>query len=168
MGWAPITNVELEYYPSENGRWTWLAEYECPWHVIDSKHQYLQCLNLQFEGRRYFKRASYHSGHYLSAYVGANYYDICFDRKAGHGYQGEGFGGGLGYGYVMPLGKKPDTKWKLELFVKGGFYMSCHSTTRTMQARRIPASTTTTGTIHPDSLSSVTWYSAGSVLPVWV
>lgn len=124
MGWAPIYNIEAELYPTELGRWTWLLEYEFPWHSIDSKHQYLQCLNLQFEGRRYFKRASYHSGHYLSAYVGANYYDICFDRKAGHGYQGEGFGGGLGYGYVMPLGKKPDTKWKLELFVKGGFYMS--------------------------------------------
>ena len=86
MGWAPIYNIEAELYPTELGRWTWLLEYEFPWHSIDSKHQYLQCLNLQFEGRRYFKRASYHSGHYLSAYVGAN--------------------------------------WKLELFVKGGFYMS--------------------------------------------
>ena len=124
MGWAPIYNVELEYYPSENGRWTWLAEYEFPWHVIDSKHQYLQILNLQFEGRRYFRKASHHSGHYLSAYIGANLFDICFDSKLGHGYQGEGFGGGLGYGYVLPLGKKPDTKWKLEFFVKAGGYMT--------------------------------------------
>lgn len=122
MGWAPIYNIEAELYPTEKGRWTWLLEYEFPWHSIDSKHQYLQILNLQLESRRYFKYASNQSGHYLSAYAGINLYDICFDKVAGHGYQGEGFGGGLGYGYVLPLGKKPETPWKLELFVKAGYY----------------------------------------------
>ena len=124
LGWAPIYNIELEWYPSELGRWTWLAEWEFPWHSVPDKHQYFQIQNWQIEGRRYFKQASRHSGHYLSAYVGINYYDICFERKTGHGYQGEGFGGGLGYGYVIPLGKNPNTRWKMELFVKGGFYMS--------------------------------------------
>jgi len=124
LGWAPIYNVELEWYPTEEGRWTWLAEYEFPWHTVPSKYQFFQILNLQFEGRRYFKKASRHSGWYLSGYAGANLFDICFDSKAGHGYQGEGFGGGLGLGYVLPLGKKPDTRWKLELFVKGGAYMT--------------------------------------------
>lgn len=124
MGWAPIYNIEAELYPTEFGRWTWLAEYEFPWHVIPSRHQYLQILNLQFEGRRYFRKASNHTGHYLSAYIGANLYDICFDRKTGHGYQGEGASVGLGYGYVMPLGKKPDSRWKLEFSLKGGFFMS--------------------------------------------
>lgn len=122
LGWAPIYNIEAELYPTENGRWTWLAEYEFPWHTVLSKHQFFQILNLQLEGRRYFKEASHHSGHYLSAYIGANLYDICFDSYTGHGYQGEGAGLGLGYGYVLPLGKRPDTKWKLEFFIKGGFY----------------------------------------------
>ena len=126
MGWAPIYNIEAELYPTENGRWTWLLEYDFPWHSVPSKHQFLQILNLQFEGRRYFKRASHHTGHYLSAYIGANKYDVCFDSKNGHGYQGEGAGLGLGYGYVWPLGKKPDTRWKLELFIKGGVYMSLY------------------------------------------
>ena len=124
MGWAPVYNIEAELYPTENGRWSWLIEYDFPWHTIPDRHQYLQILNLQLEGRRYFKKSSRHTGHYISAYAGANLYDICFDRKTGHGYQGEGFGGGLGYGYVIPLGKNPDTKWKLELLAKGGFYMS--------------------------------------------
>lgn len=124
MGWAPIYNIEAELYPTETGRWSWLLEYEFPWHSMPNSHQYLQILNLQFEARRYFKKASYHSGHYLSAYVGANLYDICMDSKAGHGYQGEGYGMGLGYGYVLPLGKRPDTRWKLEIFAKGGFYMT--------------------------------------------
>lgn len=124
MSWAPIYNIEAELYLTENGRWTILGEYEFPWHSIPSRHQYLQILNLQFEGRRYFKKDSHHTGHYLSAYAGINLYDICFDRRGGHGYQGEGFGGGLGYGYVLPLGKKPNTRWKLEFFVKGGLYMT--------------------------------------------
>ena len=124
LGWAPIYNIELEYYPSELGRWSWLLEYEFPWHSVPSKHQYFQILNLQLEARRYFKKASYHSGTYASLYGGANLFDICFDSELGRGYQGEGFGGGLGLGYVIPLGKKETTRWKLELFVKGGVYVA--------------------------------------------
>ena len=124
LGWAPIYNVELEWYPTEEGRWTWLAEYDFPWHTAKDNHECFQILNLQFEGRRYFKQASRHSFWYLSGYAGANLFDICFDGFSGHGYQGEGFGGGLGLGYVLPLGQKPDTRWKLEFFVKGGVYMT--------------------------------------------
>lgn len=126
LGWAPIYNVELEWYPTENGRWTWLGEYEFPWHTVLDRHQYFQILNLQLEGRRYFQKASHHSGWYMSGYIGANLFDICFDKYAGHGYQGEGFGGGLGVGYVMPLGKRPDTRWKLEFLLKGGLYMTLY------------------------------------------
>ena len=126
LGWAPIYNVEAEWYLTENGRWTLLGEYEFPWHMAKDNHECFQIMNLQLEARRYFKKDSRHSGHYLSAYVGANLFDICFDGYTGHGYQGEGMGGGLGYGYVLPLGKKPDTKWKLEFFIKGGVYMTLY------------------------------------------
>ena len=128
LGWAPIYNVEAEWYLTENGRWTILGEYDFPWHLAKNNHECFQILNAQLEARRYFKKESQHSGHYLSAYVGANLFDICFDGYAGHGYQGEGLGGGLGYGYVLPLGKKknPDTRWKLEFFVKGGIYVTLY------------------------------------------
>ena len=126
LGWAPIYNVEAEWYLTENGRWTLLGEYEFPWHTAKDNHECFQIMNLQLEARRYFKKDSRHSGHYLSAYVGANLFDICFDGYSGHGYQGEGLGGGLGYGYVLPLGKKPDTRWKLEFFIKGGVYMTLY------------------------------------------
>ena len=126
LGWAPIYNVEAEWYPTENGRWTVLGEYEFPWHMAKNNHECFQILNLQLEARRYFKKASNHSGHYLSAYAGVNLFDICFDGYSGHGFQGEGFGGGLGYGYVLPLGKQPDTRWKLEFFIKGGVYVTLY------------------------------------------
>lgn len=122
MGYAPIWNVELELYPKLNGRWSYMLEYEFPWHSDDSKHQYLQMLNLQLEARRYFKKDGSYSGHYLSVYTMANLYDICFDSQAGSGYQGEGFGAGLGYGYVLPFGKTK--RWKAEFFIKGGYYES--------------------------------------------
>ena len=126
LGWAPIYNVEAELYPTEEGRWTFLGEYEFPWHLSKTSHECFQIMNLQLEARRYFKKASNHSGHYLSAYAGVNLFDICFDGYTGHGYQGEGFGGGLGYGYVLPLGKKSDTRWKLEFFLKGGVYVTLY------------------------------------------
>ena len=126
LGWAPIYNVELEWYPTEKGRWTFLGEYEFPWHTAKDNHECFQIMNLQLEARRYFKKASQHSGWYLSAYAGANLFDICFDGFGGHGYQGEGAGGGLGLGYVLPLGKKPDTRWKLEFFIKGGGYVTLY------------------------------------------
>ena len=122
MGYAPIWNVELELYPKMDGRWSYMLEYEFPWHSDDDNHQYLQMLNLQFEARRYFRKNNNYSGHYLSVYTMANLYDICFDSEGGSGYQGEGFGAGFGYGYVLPFGKTK--RWKAEIFIKGGYYES--------------------------------------------
>ena len=122
MGYAPVLNVELEYYLTQHGRWSLLGEYEFPWWSKEEEHQYLQLLNWQMEGRRYFKKDSGFTGHYLSGYAGYNLFDLCFDDESGHGVQGEGAHIGLGYGYVLPLNKKGN--WKLELFLKGGFYLS--------------------------------------------
>lgn len=122
MGFAPVWNVELELYPTADGRWSFILEHIFPWMEKDEDHQYLQILNTQFEARRYFKKNSGHTGHYLSLYTMANLYDICFDSEGGHGYQGEGFGAGLGYGYVIPIGK--NKRWKVELLLKAGYYES--------------------------------------------
>ena len=119
-GYYPILNFELEYYLTENGHWSIVGEYEFPWWYNDSHYQYLQIMNLQLEGRYYLKDGMYHSGHYLSVYGGGGLYDICFDDDYGHGYQGEGFHIGVGYGYVLPL----KNKWKLEFFVKAGYFRS--------------------------------------------
>ncbi len=122
LGYAPILNVEYEYYFTENGHWSTVGEYEFPWWSDESKHQYLQMLNWQQEMRYYLKSGRWHTGHYLSLYGGYNLYDICFDSNLGNGYQGEGVHGGLGYGYVLPLNRKHT--WKLEFFVKAGYYES--------------------------------------------
>ena len=125
---ANILNVEVEYYP-RHSNWSIVGEYEFPWWVNDegmlptSKHHYFQLLNGQLEVRRYLNRRYDHTGHYLSAYGHAFLYDFCFDSQAGYGYQGEGWGAGLGYGFVKRLGGER-SRWKLELFLKWGFLES--------------------------------------------
>ena len=131
MAYDPIVNIEVEYYP-HNSNWSFLGEYEFPWWVNDegmpdkpyptSKHHYFQLLNGQLEARRYFTTDYSHTGHYLSLYGHAFLYDFCFDSSQGRGYQGEGWGAGLGYGYVKRLGSNPKSRWKLEAFLKWGFF----------------------------------------------
>lgn len=131
QAYDPIVNVELEYYP-KNSNWGFVAEYDFPWWSNDegmlptSKHHYFQMLNWSVEARRYFtfngwkpsfKADKTHTGHYLDAYAHAGYYDFCLNTN-GRGVQGEGFGAGLGYGYVQRLG---DSRWKLEFSVKVGY-----------------------------------------------
>lgn len=128
VAYDPILNVEVEYYP-RHSNWSIVGEYEFPWWVNDegmlptSKHHYFQLLNGQLEVRRYLNRRYDHTGHYLSAYGHAFLYDFCFDSQAGYGYQGEGWGAGLGYGFVKRLGGER-SRWKLELFLKWGFLES--------------------------------------------
>lgn len=124
MGYEPILNVEAEYYPKFSDRWTILAEMEFPWWSDDSEYEYFQMLNWQLEGRRYFVDDNKHLGHYLSAYAQYNLFDFCMGNSTGSGVQGEGTGIGLGYGYVMPLDWGKENRWKLEFFVKAGYYES--------------------------------------------
>lgn len=116
-----VLNVGVEYYP-RNSRWTFLADYTFPWWNDDANHRYLQMLNGSLEARRYFKHDDTHTGHYLSAYAHANLYDLSFDAE--RAWQGEGAGLGLGYGYVWQPWK--NERWKLEAFVRFGYYQSLY------------------------------------------
>ena len=115
-----MLNVGAELYLGS--RWAVLADYTFPWWSLDKSHLYLQMLNGQLEGRRYFGRQDGHTGHYLSAYGHANLYDLSFNAE--DAWQGEGWGVGLGYGYVWRPWK--NERWKLEAFVKVGYYQSLY------------------------------------------
>lgn len=116
-----MTNIGIEYYP-RNQRWSVAGHYTFPWWNIDKRHIYLQLLDLNLEARRYFDDRKSHTGHYLSAYTHANLYDFSFDAE--RAWQGEGWGFGLGYGYVWQPWK--DRRWKLEAFVRFGYYHSLY------------------------------------------
>lgn len=116
-----VLNVGIEYYPHDS-RWTFAANYTFPWWSHDERHHYLQLLDGQLEARRYFDKQSGHTGHYLAAYGQANLYDFSFNAE--DAWQGEGWGLGIGYGYVWQPWK--NKRWKLEAFVRFGYYHSLY------------------------------------------
>lgn len=117
---ALMPNIGIEFYP-RNSHWTIQADYAFSWWSSKKKHLYMQMLNGGLEARRYFKK-DVHTGHYLSAYGHANLYDFGLDEE--RGWQGEGWGAGIGYGYVWRPWK--NTRWRLEAFVHIGYYHSVY------------------------------------------
>lgn len=122
---CPIPNVAVEYYPL-HGHFTYGASFDSPWWQDYDDHKYFQVRNYQLEARYYLRsgdvnRTGYGNGIafrglYLQGYVHAGLYGISFSSH--RAWVGEGAGGGVGLGYVMPLGRK--SRWRLELGVQLG------------------------------------------------
>ena len=119
LGYSPIVNIWAEYY-FHDSRYTLVGEYDFPWWSRDSKHHYFQVLNWTLEGRRFFQKEAVRQGWFLSVYGQGNYWDFSFNAE--DAWQGEGFGAGVGGGWVKRLGK--DSRWKLEFFLKAGVYVA--------------------------------------------
>lgn len=125
--WCPIPNVAIEFYPLY-GHFTYGASFDCPWWQDYWGHKYFQVRNYQIETRYYFRSGSIKrrpegkgaafKGLYLQAYGHVALYGICFDEN--RGWVGEGAGGGLGVGYVMPISKKGH--WRLEFQLQAGVF----------------------------------------------
>jgi len=126
--WCPIPNVAVEYYPLR-GHFTFGASFDCPWWQNYWGHKYFQVRNYQLEARYYFRRGDIElrpegkgaafKGWYLQAYGNVGLFGICFDER--RGWVGEGGGGGIGVGYVMPLSKKGH--WRLEFQLQAGVFV---------------------------------------------
>ncbi len=124
---CPIPNVAIEYYPL-HGHFTYGASFDCPWWQNYDAHKYFQVRNYQLEARYYLKDGSVekvgygkgaaYRGWYLQGYAHLGLFGICFNAK--RGWEGEGFGGGLGFGYVLPLTKTGH--WRLEFGAQVGVF----------------------------------------------
>ena len=125
--WCPIPNVAIEYYP-KHGHFTYGASFDCPWWQHYDAHKYFQIRNYQLETRYYFRsgdirknqpgKGAAFRGLYVQAYAHAAIFGICFGPN--RGWMGEGVGGGLGLGYVLPLTKKGH--WRLEFAAQAGYF----------------------------------------------
>ena len=125
--WCPIPNVAIEYYPL-HGHFTYGASFDFPWWQHYWDHKYFQIHNYQLETRYYFRNGDVrergygngaaYQGWYLQAYANGGIYCLCFD--ANRGWIGEGYGGGIGAGYVMPLSK--NGHWRLEFGAQFGYF----------------------------------------------
>lgn len=132
-GMAPTPTFALEFYPLR-GHVTYnvrlmLADWE-RW----SEHKFWQIQDLSFEARYYLHRrtaprdagifssavADRYKGFFLGLYAQANRYGIGFDEK--RGWEGEGYGGGLSLGYVLPICKSQ--RCRLEFTAAAGGYVT--------------------------------------------
>lgn len=123
---CPIPNVAIEYYPL-HGHFTNGASFDTPWWKHYSKHKYFQLRNYQVHTRYYLRRGDIEErkpgkgaafkGFFFSAYAHAYLYNICFSEK--RGWEGEGWGAGMGIGYVMPIDRKEH--WRLEFGLQLGY-----------------------------------------------
>ena len=129
--YCPIPNVAIEYYPLR-GHLTLGASLDFPWWIDYSKHKFFEVRNLQIEGRYYFRsgdigknppgKGPAFKGFYLQAYGHVGVFEI--GLHVDRGYKGEGFGGGIGAGYVMPISKKGH--WRLEFAAQFGYLYVMH------------------------------------------
>ena len=143
--WCPIPNIAIEYYPLR-GHFTYGASFDCPWWQDYKAHKYFQLRNYQLETRYYptahkshnsheahesheshetqrphsphSPQSPHYSGLYFQAYVHGGCFGLCFD--ANRGWVGEGIGGGVGAGYVLPISK--NGHWRLEFGLQAGFF----------------------------------------------
>ena len=134
--WCPIPNIAIEYYPLR-GHFTYGASFDCPWWQDYKAHKYFQLRNYQLETRYYPTAHKSHNSHeahespetqrphsphysglYFQAYVHGGCFGLCFD--ANRGWVGEGIGGGVGAGYVLPISK--NGHWRLEFGLQAGFF----------------------------------------------
>ena len=129
--YCPIPNVAIEYYPL-HGHFTLGASLDFPWWIDYSKHKFFEVRNLQIEGRYYFRsgdisknppgKGPAFKGFYVQAYGHVGVFEI--GLHVNRGYKGEGFGGGFGAGYVMPISKKGH--WRLEFAAQFGYLYVKH------------------------------------------
>lgn len=114
---CPIPNVAIEYYPL-HGHFTYGASFEGPWWQNYSKHKYFQLRNYQLHTRYYLRSGETgFRGFFVSAYAHAYLYNICFGEK--RGWEGEGWGAGVGLGWAIPLGRSKH--WRLDIGLQAGF-----------------------------------------------
>lgn len=133
-GFCPLWNIAAEFYPLR-GHYTAGVQLDIPWWTNRSKeHKYFEARNWQLFGRRYFGRESGEfRGPYAEIYGHVFKYGIGF--TATKGWQGEGFGGGIGAGYVWNIGQRKvirkgdrfwtDTRhWRIEAGIQAGYFIT--------------------------------------------
>lgn len=103
FGFAPMWDIQAEFYPLA-GHWTYNIQFTSPyWHKWD-EHKFFQIRDYRLEARRYFRGGASYTGFYTSAYAEATRFGIGLSDD--DGWQGEGAGSGIQFGYVLPLSRK--------------------------------------------------------------
>ena len=95
------------------------------WLKFDSKHWYWRILSADIEGRYWLGNRSFdgnlqHQGHHVGVYGAVYRYDLEFGHK---GQMGNfAYGGGISYGYSVPIGRRLSLDMSLGVGYIGGKY----------------------------------------------
>lgn len=119
FGWAFSPNVQLEYYPLK-GHYTYNIGMTWGTKRKWNSQEFFQVRDFQLELRRYFRGGGRFLGSYLGAYVNGGVYGIGLSPTKG--WQGEGGGAGVTFGYTTKLNRRGNLR--LELMAAAGFYMT--------------------------------------------
>lgn len=122
-----VPNIGVEI-PFAN-RWSVSADWFYTWFSSDSRHRYWQGYGGYLTVRRYFGDISHSSlltshlmkGHHLGLYMLGLTYDV---EWGGRGYQAArfGFGGGVEYGYALPIGRRLSLDFSIGVGFQDGEY----------------------------------------------
>lgn len=121
---AAIPNLGIEIFLG--GLWSLTVDWNFAWWSNTGKNRSWQTYGGYLGARRYFGRLAEtrrFSGHYAGLYVDALTYDF---ELGGTGYQAAkwGFGGGLEYGFSLPLNRSLNLDFSLGLGYQDGEYMT--------------------------------------------
>lgn len=115
---ALVPNVGVGIYLGK--RMTLYADWMHAWWSRNSKHRYWRCYGAEIGLRRYFGDKPF-SGHHVGVYGQGLTYDFEFSGK-GRQSDGMSFGGGIEYGYSLPLGRCLNLDFSIGVGYFGGRY----------------------------------------------
>jgi Protein of unknown function (DUF3575). len=119
---AAMPNLNVEF--NLGRRWTLTADWGCAWWKWPEKNRFWQTYGGYIGVRKYFGKASSErvfAGHHIGLYGSALTYDF---ELGGKGWQAArfGFGGGVEYGYSLPIGRRFCIDFSVGLGYQDGEY----------------------------------------------
>ena len=120
-----IPDIGVEFCLGKN--WSVAGNWMYAWWKSDRKHNYWRIYGGDVELRRWFGRRAVEkpfSGHHVGLYGQIVTYDF---ELGGKGYLGDkwSYGGGVAYGYSLPVGHRFNVDFTLGIGYLGGFAISC-------------------------------------------
>lgn len=123
-----IPNLGIEFYLGRN--WSVGCNYMHAWWSHDRRHRYWRLYGGEINARYWFGKAAMLkplTGHHIGAYIQTITYDFEFGGKAYMGGEPGGtifdrahFGGGVEYGYSLPVGQRLNFDFSIGLGYIGG------------------------------------------------
>lgn len=118
---ALVPNVGVEFYITQG--WTLGANWMYAWWNSDRRHRYWRTYGGELTLRKYFGRRAAEkplAGHHLGLYGQMLTYDF---ETGGRGYQSKlSYGGGIEYGYSLPIGRRLNLDFSVGIGYLGGEY----------------------------------------------